>query len=112
VSATVVSGLFKVECGELFPHSPGVVGEVTALDDFDTSSRENRVQARDKESELPLWSVEVLDFDRQARKKMLKVKIAAAVQPVPTEAVAGAPVRAVVLDGRCPEGCTRSKPGF
>jgi hypothetical protein len=74
VSATAVSGLFKVECGELFPHGLGVVGEVTALDGFHTSSRENRVQARDKESELPLWSVEVLDFDPQARKKMLKVR--------------------------------------
>jgi hypothetical protein len=94
-----VQGPFKVECGELFPHGLGVVGEVTALDDFDKSSKDNRVQARDKDTGLPLWSVEVLDFDAQAREKTFKVKIAAAVQPVPPEAVAGAPVRPVVLEG-------------
>ena len=48
-----VQGPFKVECGELFPYGLGVVGEVTALDDFDKSSKENRVQARDKDTGLP-----------------------------------------------------------
>ena len=51
------------------------------------------------ESGLPLWQVEVLDFDPQAREKTFGVKIAAAVQPVPPEAIAGAPVRPVVLEG-------------
>ena len=62
-----VQGPFKVDCGELFPYALGVIGEVSALDDFDKSTKENRVQARDKESGLPLWQVEVLDFDPQAR---------------------------------------------
>ena len=62
-----VHGPFKVECGELFPHGLGVVSDVTALDDFDKSTRENRVQARDKDTGLPMWQVEVLDFDPQAR---------------------------------------------
>ena len=48
---------------------------------------------------LPLWIVEVLDFDPQARDTTLKVKVAAAVQPVPPEAVPGVPVRPVVLEG-------------
>ena len=90
---------FKVDCGELSPHGLGVVSEVEPLADFDKSSKDNRVQARDKDTGLPLWSVEVLDFDPQARDKTFKVKIAAAVQPVPPEAVAGAPVRPVVLEG-------------
>ncbi len=94
-----VQGPFKVECGELFPHGLGVVGEVTALDDFDKSTKDNRVQARDKDTGLPLWQVEVLDFDQQAREKTFKVKIAAAVQPVPPESVAQVPVRPVVLEG-------------
>jgi hypothetical protein len=94
-----VQGPFKVDCGELFPHGLGVISEVASLDDFDKSSKDNRVQARDKDTGLPLWSVEVLDFDAQAREKTFKVKIAAAVQPVPPEAVAGAPVRPVVLEG-------------
>ena len=46
-----------------------------------------------------MWSVEVLDFDPRVRDKTFKVKIAAAVQPVPPEAVAGAPIRPVVLEG-------------
>ena len=46
-----------------------------------------------------MWSVEVLDFDQQAREKTYKVKIIAAVQPVPPDAVAGVPVRPVVLEG-------------
>ena len=49
------------------------------------------MQARDKDTGLPLWQVEVLDFDPQAREKTFKVKIAAAVQPVPPEAVAQVP---------------------
>jgi hypothetical protein len=81
------------------PHGLGVVGEVKSLDDFTASSKDNRVQARDKESGLPMWSVEVLDFDPQAREKTHRVKIASAVQPVPPDAVAGIPVRPVVLRG-------------
>ena len=46
-----------------------------------------------------MWSVEVLGFDPQAREKTHRVKIAAAVQPVPPEAIPGAPVRPVVLEG-------------
>ena len=94
-----ITGPLRVDCGEVFPHGLGVVGEVTSLDDFNASTKDNRVQARDKESGLLMWSVEVLDFDPQARDKTFKVKIAAAVQPVPPEAVAGVPVRPAVLEG-------------
>jgi hypothetical protein len=94
-----VNGPFKVECGELFPHGLGIVSEVEPLADFDKSSKDNRVQARDKDTGLPLWQVEVLDFDQQAREKTFKVKIAAAVQPVPPESVVQVPVRPVVLEG-------------
>jgi hypothetical protein len=69
------------------------------LDDFDASTREKRMQAREKDSGLPVWSVEVMDFDPEARDRTFKVKIAAPVQPVPPEALAGAPVRPVVLEG-------------
>ena len=99
-----MTGPLKVDCGEVFPHGLGVVGEVTSLDDFNASTKENRVQARDKETGLLMWSVEVLDFDSQAREKTFRVKIAAAQQPVPPEpvppeAISGAPVRPVVLEG-------------
>ena len=90
-----IQGALKVDCGEVFPHGLGVVSEVTPMADFNASTKENRVQARDKDTGLPVWQVEVLDFDQQAREKTYRVKIAAAVQPVPPEAVAGVPVRPV-----------------
>ncbi len=94
-----MQGGFRVACADLFPHGLGVVGAVTASDDFDASTRERRVQARDKVSGLPLWQVDVMDFDPEARERTFRVKIAAAVQPVPPDAVAGVPVRPVVLEG-------------
>jgi hypothetical protein len=94
-----VQGPFKIDCGELFPHGLGAISEVSSLDDFDKSTKDNRVQARDKDTGLPLWQVEVLDFDPQARTKTFKVKVAAEVQPVPPEALQGAPIRPVVLEG-------------
>jgi hypothetical protein len=94
-----VTGALKVECAQVFPHGLGIVGSVAPMDDFDRSTKDNRVQARDKETGLPVWTVEVLDFDQDAREKTFRVKIAAAVQPVPPESVGGVPVRPVVLEG-------------
>lgn len=94
-----VQGPFKVECGELFPYGLGVLGEVEPQADFERSSKDNRVQARDKVSGLPVWQVDVVDFDPQAREKTFRVKIASAVQPVPPEALAQVPIRPVVLEG-------------
>src|SRR3712207_6193940 len=64
-----ISGALKVDCAEVFPHGLGVVGEVTPLADFNASTKDNRVQARDKDTGLPMWSVDVLDFDPHAREK-------------------------------------------
>ena len=94
-----IQGALKVDCAEVFPHGLGIVGSVAPMDDFDRSTKDNRVQAVDKETGLPVWTVEVLDFDQDAREKTFRVKIAAAVQPVPPDAVAGVPVRPVVLEG-------------
>ena len=77
-----------------------VQGTARTLFDYPGStSKDNPVQARDKETGLPMWQVEVLDFDEQAREKTYRVKIAASVQPVPPETVAGLPIRPVVLEG-------------
>ena len=78
-----IAGGIKVDCGDLFPHGLGIISEVTPLADFNASTKDNRVQARDKDTNLPMWQVEVLDFDEHAREKTYRVKIAAAVQPVP-----------------------------
>lgn len=92
-------GGFKVGCGDMFPHGVGVVGAVTPVDDFEASSKERRVQARDRDSGLPVWQVDVMDFDPDARERTYRVKVAAAVQPVPPSAVDGLPVRPVWLEG-------------
>ena len=94
-----LQGPFPVECAALFPHGLGVVGAVSAVDDFNASTKERKVQARDKDTGLPVWQIDVMDFDPEARERTFKVKVAAAVQPVPPEAVAGLPVRPVVLEG-------------
>jgi len=78
-----IQGPFKVECSDVFPHGVGVVGAVTQLVDFDRSSKETKVQQLDKESGLPVWTVDVMDFDPEARERTFKVKITAPVQPVP-----------------------------
>ena len=88
-----------VEFGAAFPFGVGMVGEVTQQDDFEKSSKESRVQARDKDTGLPVWQLEVIDFDPKARTKTFKVKVVAEVQPVPPEALAGAPIRPLVLEG-------------
>ena len=94
-----VQGPFRVACGEVFPHGVGVVGAVAPLVDFDRSTRENRVQQRDRDTGLPVWVVDVMDFDPEARERTFKVKIVAEVQPVPPSVLEGTPVRPVVLEG-------------
>jgi hypothetical protein len=94
-----IQGALKVDCREMFPHGLGVVGSVAPLADFDASTKDNRVQARDKDTGMPVWTVDVLDFDPDAREKTFRVKVASEVQPVPPEAVRGVPVRPVVLEG-------------
>src|SRR5829696_6283090 len=93
-----ISGPFKVEFGDMFPLGAAVVGEVQPQNDFDASTKDRPVQARDKDSGLPVWVIDVMDFDPEARDRQFKVKIASAVQPVPPSAVEGVPVRPVVLE--------------
>mgnify|MGYP000889895508 FL=1 len=60
-----------------------LVSEVTPMIDFDKSSGENRVQARDRDTGLPMWQVEALDGDPAApkRSRTVTIKFAAAAQP-------------------------------
>ncbi|HEX2298463.1 MAG TPA: plasmid replication, integration and excision activator [Pseudonocardiaceae bacterium] len=96
-----INGRFRVSMADVFPAGAFVVGEVEAVRDFDKSTAERFVQAKDKESGELVWSVPVLDADEAAPKgaKTVVVKISAAVQPVPPEAVAGLPFRPVEFDG-------------
>jgi hypothetical protein len=93
-----VQGPFKVAFGDVFPHGAFVKGGVEAVRDFDQSSKDRFVQARDKDTGELVWAVEVLDADPESR-GTFKVKLIAPVQPVLPEAPAGFPFVPVEFDG-------------
>lgn len=88
----VINGRFRVSMQDVFPAGAFVVGEVEKVRDFDKSTPERFVHAQDKQSGELVWSVPVLDADEAAPKsaKTVVVKIVAAVQPVPPDAVVAA----------------------
>src|SRR5262245_26771825 len=94
-----INGAIPMAHDEVFPHGCYVVGEVEAVRDFERWTKEAAVQAVDKESGVPVWRVDVIDADPQARDKTVRVKIAAPVQPVPPATAPGVPFRPVVLEG-------------
>jgi hypothetical protein len=96
-----INGRFKGTMDDLFPAGVFVTSDVEPVRDFDKSTRENMVQALDKETGVRMWEVTVQDGDPTAPKSMrsFQVKIAAEHQPVPPEAIAGTPFRPAVLEG-------------
>lgn len=86
---------------QVFSHGAFVVSEVTPMIDFDKSSGENRVQARDRDTGLPMWQVEALDGDPAApkRNRTVTVKFAAPTQPIAPTNSSGAPFTPVVFEG-------------
>jgi hypothetical protein len=86
---------------QVFSLGAFLVSEVTPMIDFDKSSGENRVQARDRDTGLPMWQVEVLDVDPAApkRSRTVTVKFAAPTQPSAPAKPSGTPLTPVVFDG-------------
>ncbi|MCQ4360304.1 plasmid replication, integration and excision activator [Mycobacterium gordonae] len=86
---------------QVFSLGAFLVSEVTPMIDFDKSSGENRVQARDRDTGLPMWQVEVLDGDPAApkRSRTVTVKFAAPTQPSAPAKPSGTPFTPVVFDG-------------
>jgi hypothetical protein len=78
-----------------------MVGEVLPVRDYDRSTTDNVVQATDPEAGLPVWAVEVVDADPEAKKatRTMTVKITAKVQPVPPPTNGDLPFRPVEFDG-------------
>lgn len=78
---------FPVAFDAVFPRGAFLVGEVEAVADFNAAAREDgsRPQQLDKDTRLPVWSVQVLDADPEASKrdKTVTVKLLASHQPVP-----------------------------
>jgi len=93
-----VKGPFKVAFGDMFPYGAFVKGGVEAVRDFDRSTMDNFVQARDKDTGELVWAVEVLDADPES-KGTFKVKLAGPVQPIVPEAPAGFPFVPVEFEG-------------
>ena len=93
----------KVDFGEAFPHGAYMFAEskVEQSRDFDKSTPNAPVQAVDPDSGLPVWTVEVMDADPEARTKAkaITVRIVSQYAPSLPEAPTGWPVRPVELEG-------------
>jgi hypothetical protein len=94
-----IQGAIQLGHDGVFPHGCYVVGEVEPVRDFDRSTKDTPVQAVDKDSGLPVWAVDVIDADPDARDKTVRVKVLAPVQPVPPDAAPGVPFRPVEFEG-------------
>jgi len=88
-----------IEFGMVFPDGAYAAGGIEMVRDFDRSSGDRVVQQVDKHTGLPLWVVEVIDADPEARQRTVKVKITAQVQPVLPPTPPGSPFTAVEFDG-------------
>ena len=93
-----INGPYPVESAALFRRGLYAVSEVAAVIVFRS---EPPVQERDKGSGLPLWALDLMDADPEARRewRTFRVKIAAAVQPVLPDPIPGTSLRPVVLEG-------------
>ena len=94
-----LQGPFPVEFGMVFPSGVYAAGGFEKVRDFDRSSGDRVVQQADKATGLPLWVVEVIDADPQARQRTVKVKVAAEYQPVLPSPTPGSPFVAVEFEG-------------
>jgi len=95
-----VQGPIPVEFAQVFPRGLFAAGVFEPVRDFDASKAGGRfVQSKDRQSGLPLWQVDVIDADPAARDKTVRVKVAAAEQPVLPAAPAGLPFVAVEFAG-------------
>ena len=95
---------FPIDFDELFPTGAYIVGEVTAVTEYQSQedkARNRPVRPRiDEATGLPIFKVTVADPSAEKdRDKPITVEIAAKVQPVPPAAVNGLPFRPVILEG-------------
>ena len=94
-----VQGPIPVEFAHVFPHGAYAAGQFEAVRDFEASSGDRFVQSKDKATGAPLWAVEVIDADPEARQRTVKVKVAAQYQPVLPDGPAGSPFVPVEFEG-------------
>jgi hypothetical protein len=94
-----LQGPIPVEFGQVFPDGAYAAGGFEAVRDFDASKGDRFVQSKDKATGYPLWVVEVIDADAQARNRTVKVKVAAEYQPVLPNGPSGSPFVPVEFTG-------------
>ena len=94
-----MQGQIPIEFGMVFPDGAYAAGGIEMVRDFDRSSGDRVIQQIDKHTGLPLWVVEVIDADPDARQRTVKVMIAAQVQPVLPPPAPGSPFTPVEFDG-------------
>ncbi len=92
-------GPFSVEFGAVFPSGAYAAGGFEMVKDFEKSKGDLVIQQADKITGLPLWVVEVIDADPEARQRTVKVKVAAPYQPVLPETPPGSPFTPVEFEG-------------
>ena len=94
-----LQGPIPVEFAHVFPRGVFAAGGFEPVRDFEASKAGRFVQSKDKVTGLPVWVVDVIDADPQARDKTARVKVAAADQPVLPAAPAGLPFVPVEFSG-------------
>ncbi|WP_328524343.1 hypothetical protein [Kribbella sp. NBC_00359] len=74
---------------------------MTAARDFEKSTKTNAVQTIDEDSGLPVWTLDVMDGDPEARKadRTFTIRIITKVQPVLPPALPGLPFTAIEMQG-------------
>ena len=89
-----IQGALPVAFAVVFPHGAFALG-VEAITDFETKRPQ-----MDKDTGLPLWAVDVIDADPEARgkAKSVKVKVAAEVCPTLPDEVPGLPFRPIEFE--------------
>jgi hypothetical protein len=92
-------GPFPVEFGAVFPSGAYAAGGFDMVRDFEKSQGDLVIQQADKATGLPLWVIEVIDAEPEARQRTVKVKVAATYQPVLPDAPAGSPFIPVEFEG-------------
>lgn len=93
-----IQGSIPVQFADVFGYG-AYASSVERIDDFEKSTRENKVQARDRATNELLWAVDAYDPDPSAKVKQVKVKIAAPVQPVLPDPLPGLPLAPVEFVG-------------
>jgi hypothetical protein len=94
-----IKGAIPMGHDAVFSYGCYVVGDVQPMRDFDRSTKDQAVQAVDRDTGVLVWTVDVIDADPEAREHTVRVKVLAPVQPVPPEQADGVPFRPVEFDG-------------